>query len=116
MRDDYSSIREWLNQVDFHWDLGKIIVQFTEEEYSDETDSPGWRSPKSASIVQMDHPILTKSFDTGFGSPQCPRFIAEDDEKFIFPSQYDGATSCNILHKDIKKYLDIKTLTPYPGG
>lgn len=112
MIEENSCIQEWLISAQFHWEKGTIVIQFAEED----EDSPGWAHGITAEKVQKDHSILLKSFYSGFGGPQCPRFIAEDDEKFIFPTQYDGATGWEVLYKDINKYLDVKTLTPYPGG
>ena len=60
--------------------------------------------------------ILEKEFDYGYGGPECPRFVAEDTDYIYFPDQYDGATSCCYVAKDISKYLSIEEPTPYPGG
>lgn len=105
-----TAIREWLSGANFNWNEGRILVQLTSEGY------PGWEEPKWALFIACTHSILDKQFDAGFGGPECPRFIAEDSKAFYFPSQYDGATSLVVVHKDLEHYLDLGNPTPYPGG
>ena len=112
-----ATIREWLNKAGFDWRTGRIIFQ--ETYYCDTLerhDTPGWASPEGAREITADDPILDYEFDDGFGAPECPKFIAEDRDRFFFPAQYDGATWLEFVWKDINKYLDANNETPYPGG
>lgn len=105
-----SNIKNWLNDEGFNWEQGKIIHHMTD-------GSPGWSDATGAVILKNDDPVLVTEFDSGFGGPECPRFIAEDDVAFYFPRQYDGATAIEKIWKDIDKYMDFKgNETPYPGG
>jgi len=105
-----ATIRGWLNDSGFNWEKGVIVHQPTE------SSCPGWGSPISAEIVGINDRVLDHDFHTGFGGPECPRFVAEDDMAFYFPCQYDGATSVEKLLKNIESYLDVSNPTPYPGG
>jgi len=105
-----ATIRNWLNNANFNWKKGLIIHQPTDG------GSPGWSCPVSAEIVGVNDEVLDREFDSGFGGPECPRFVAEDDRAIYFPSQYDGSTTIEVVLKDIKSYLNIENKTPYPGG
>jgi hypothetical protein len=107
-----STIREWLNDAEFDWETGTIVYQ----EVSDEDSSPGWTDPSSASVIAPDHPILGKSFHSGYGGPECPRFVAKDDRFIYFPGQYDGSTWLEKVSVNITFYLDPKNPSPYPGS
>lgn len=104
-----ATIHNWLTKAGFDLSTGVIILQEVEPD-----DAPGWSEFISAHIAGQDDPLLFKEFTSGFGSPRCPRFIAEDRDRLYFPSQYDGATSLVCVWKDIVRYLNIDT--PYPGG
>ena len=106
-----STIREWLNEADFNWATGRVIWQDVED-----GESPGWSNSIAGQEINSDHAILDKSFADGYGSPKCPRFIAEDSRALYFPEQYDGSTSLVVIHKDITYYLNPENPTPYPGG
>jgi len=108
-----TTIKEELTISDFDWESGIIIYQETPDDYS-----PGW-TPNSMIIpgieIKHTHPILTKNFQTGYGGPQMPRFIAKDNKYIYFPAQYDGSTWIEKIAIDIKnEYINIPT--PYPGG
>lgn len=105
------TIKEWLTTEGFDWESGEIIYHEVED-----SNHPGWSGAISASLVPHTHQVLTKEFDHGYGSPQCPRFIAKDKNAIYFPWQYDGATGIQKVFISIKKYLDISNETPYPGG
>lgn len=107
-----ATIRQWLTDAGFKWNSGRIILQEVgEDEYC-----PGWGNPESAREATPSDRKLDYEFESGFGAPRCPRFIAEDDEFIYFPSQYDGATSLVVVFRDISKYLNPDNPTPYPGG
>ena len=107
-----TTIRQWLNEGGFDWDKGRIIIQEVNGNYPGED----WNDRISASEDKA-HFLVDKEFDSGYGGPECPRFIAEDKDKLYFPEQYDGATSLCIVFKDISKYLNYKDYpSPYPGG
>ena len=82
------TIREWLSQSGFDWKGGTIIYQEVEGGY------PGWSNPINALIIDKrnTHPILDQHFKDGYGSPDCPRFVAKDKNHMYFPGQYDGST------------------------
>ena len=108
-----STIREWLNEVEFDWEHGKIVFQ------DSHGYSPGWSSGRELDApiyISNQHPILDKEFDSGYGSPQCPRFIAKDGKFLYFPDQYDGATSIVRVAHNLSYYVRGKNATPYPGG
>jgi len=105
-----ATIRQWLTEQGFDFGNGTILFQPA-------ASSPGWTSVEETGkgrMIRTTHPILDHVFDDGFGAPECPRFIAEDSEAIYFPAQYDGATWCEKVHKDITYYVDH--VTPYPGG
>ncbi|HUV67098.1 MAG TPA: hypothetical protein VMW24_24635 [Sedimentisphaerales bacterium] len=110
-----ATIREWLLEAGFAFKEGRIIWQ----PVSAEAYSPGWCGTNGimdGQEVGWDHDILDHEFDSGFGAPECPRFIAEDDTTMYFPRQYDGATKLVCVRKDIAYYLNHEHPTPYPGG
>lgn len=106
-----ATIRKWLDQVNFNWNNAHIIHQVTEEE-----EPPGWSSPINARVIDVDDPILDLDFHSGYGLPECPRFVADDGEYIYFPDQYDGATGITCVAKNINVYLDTSNRSPYPGG
>jgi len=106
-----ATLRGFLDDSRFDWATGKLIIQEAEE-----NKWPGWDDQISSKLIKNQDPILEEEFDDGFGSPQCPRYIAEDSRALYFPEQYDGSTSPCMVFKDITKYLDINNPTPYPGG
>jgi len=107
-----ATLKYWLDSLGFDWASGRIIYQHTEEGCA-----PGWTSPESAEQIASDHVILTTEFDCRSGAPKCPRIVAEDKDAIYFPSQYDGATSLEMVWKDLDRYLDFENNeTPYPGG
>ena len=107
-----ATIRELLTKQKFNFKDCKIIYQETED-----ADTPGWSNPIAARVIDISDSVLDREFDTGYGGPQMPRFIAEDDTAIYFPVQYDGSTWIAQVYKDINKYLDYENnITPYPGG
>ena len=105
-----ATIREWLSESNFDWEKGTIIYQ----EVNDE-DYPGWGEVKHTSIIENNHPVLDKVFDDGYGSADCPRFVAKDRNNMYFPEQYDGSTCIVVVSTDMQDYLNGME-TPYPGG
>lgn len=106
------TILEMLTEAGFDWDTGKIILQ------ESEGYAPGWARQILSTKLTKDfsEAILHEEFDDGYGSPQCPRFVAKDNRKIYFPTQYDGSTSIDSVFINITEYLDIINPTPYPGG
>ncbi len=104
-----ATLRNWLNKAGFDWENGKILYQQTKDE-----SAPGYSFPVNAKYIKNDDQILDKDFNSGFGFSECPRIIAEDNDKFYFPVIYDGFTRLKFIYKDISKYLDFKNNeTPY---
>lgn len=117
MKRSDTTLRELLNALGFDWNTGRIVYHDVTQPDGEYTGNPGWSDATSAQEIPDTHPILDKEFYTGFGGPQCPRFVAEDAVKIYFPSQYDGSTQVHSIWKDLGKYLDFKeNSTPYPGG
>lgn len=114
-----ASIREWLNGEGFDWDRGTVIVHDICERYGCRP-YPGWAYGTddigARRIVSADDPILDHSFHEGSGGPECPRFVAFDDGRMMFPEQYDGSTELVVVHTDPAHYLTDDSMTPYPGG
>lgn len=57
-----ATLKEWLDEEGFNWEVGHIIYQ-PKDNYS----SPGWGNSVGAEWITMEHPILIKEFDSGFG-------------------------------------------------
>ena len=111
-----ATIHQWLVDVNFDFASGTILYQPVKDEEDYET-APGWTEPTNGIFIDEKHPILHKDFEDGFGSPQCPRFIAKDNQAIYFPTQYDGATNIQKVWLDLHQYLDFNNhYTPYPGG
>jgi len=106
-----ATIKQWLDEKGFDWANGRIVYQEVKQGHSLE-----WGMPKAGRLIDADDPILIQQFDSGYGWPECPRFVAEDARGMYFPGQYDGATLVVMVHKDITVYLDKDMPTPYPGG
>jgi len=107
-----STIRAWLDEAGFDWAAGRIIWHDTGA-----GGSPGWSEAVGAREVSADDTILRREFDSGYGGPECPRFIAFDAKRIYFPWQYDGATGLETVNRDPDTYLDWEANpTPYPGG
>jgi len=105
-----ATLRAWLNEAGADFDNLRIVYQAVDG------GSPGWGTPISSELIDTNHPILDKIFHPGYGGPECPRIIADDDKRLYFPSQYDGSTCLETVEKDILIYLDRSIETPYPGG
>ena len=116
---DLATLREELKNKGFDFENGRIIYQpLKEDEDLGPVSYPGWADEDEveASIeIDLNHPILDVEFNTAFGGPHMPRFVAEDKDKIYFPSQYDGNTWICWVYKDISKYVGNKELLPYPG-
>lgn len=117
-----ATIKQWLIDAEFDWENGRIIFQELKKDPDDPSEtlaySPGWsdiEEVEQAIEIEKNHEILTLKFCNSFGSPECPRFMAEDNNAIYFPTQYDGATSLTKVYK-LNYYLNNKSLTPYPGG
>jgi hypothetical protein len=118
-----TTLRKWLDSVDFDWSTGKVLIQSRlgdwnreDDYYEDLCKSDSFQDAWTPRFVLEMDSILDYEFPTGFGSPKAPCFIAEDSEKLYFPSQYDGSTSIETINKDISTYLQSSCTTPYPGG
>lgn len=109
-----ATIRQWLQNEGFDFENGRILFQdVTEDAYC-----PGWARDDyelKDTIEIKDHPILDHEFNDGYGSAQCPRFLAKDSKKIYFPSQYDGATCVNSIEIDLDSFVGNKKPLPYPG-
>lgn len=113
---DKATIRQWLDKAGFDWLNGQIIYQ---EVLNVRKNSPGWASVRDSypgQVIDTDNPILDLEFHSGYGGPECPRFIAKDGRKLYFPSQYDGATGVEAVYYDLDYYTREGVATPYPGG
>jgi hypothetical protein len=111
-----STLREWLNDENFDWETGEIILQNRKPtEWDEKPYAGGWDECDFADRISQEHEVLDYNFDNGFGRPECPRFIAKDKEAIYFPSQYDGSTCLEKVYLDISKYLAV-TNKIYPGG
>lgn len=107
-----STIRQWLNEAGFNWNRGAIVHQEAAGY------SPGWSRNNeigNARVIKHDDPVLDLEFNSSYGAPQCPRFIARDDSAIYFPVQYDGATWIEKIVIDLNFYVRGNP-TPYPGG
>jgi len=104
-----TTLRKELESVGFDFDKGKIIIKETD-------DCPGWDNMGSGRFIKSTDSLLDNEFDDGYGRPECPAFIAVDEECLYFPRQYDGATGVDKIHKNIDIYLLDDEPTPYPGG
>lgn len=124
-----ATIKDWLDEAGFDWVSGRVIYHpCLEDQEEDGHCYRGWASDYELGKpeeITGPHPALLIEFPTGHGAPMCPRFIAEDKDKLYFHGQYDGATWCEVVWKDISKYLEVKIkkdrempmeMTPYPGG
>jgi len=100
------TIRKYLTQSGFDFENGKIIIQ----------NGTGWSEGGNGRYVKPDDPILDIEFSSGYGGPDCPRYVAQDKKKIYFPWQYDGATGPTYVYRNIKAYLGSENETPYPGG
>lgn len=105
-----TTLREFLKGANFDFEKGRIYYQKTKD-----GDSPGWSTGVNAELISTSHDILDKEFYSGFGGPQCPRFVAYDSEKVYFPEQYDGSTNICFVYLNPDRYLSGEP-TPYPGG
>lgn len=104
-----ATLRKWLEKEGFDFENGAIIYSATPD-----GSSPGWDTGEKGVFIKNDHPILDLEFHDGFGSPECPRIIAQDEKCLYFPYQYDGATGLQKVFIDICEYQWLQT--PYPGG
>ncbi len=104
-----ATIRKWLNELNFDWTKGRIVYQPSE-------GHPCWSRPVGAMILGHDDPILDKEFDDGIGGDGCPRILAEDESKIIFPCQYNKSSWLEFVYKNTSLYLDWEAnVIPYSG-
>ena len=107
-----TTLRANLTEQGFDWETGEILYQET-----DDGTYPGWEPPLRGMMIGADHPILDLEYDSGFGGPHCPRFIARDKNAVYHPAQYDGSTWIERAPTGWAQYLgDNPEPTPYPGG
>ena len=105
-----ATIREWLNELEFNWEEGRIILQPCE-------GNPYWGKPLDAKIINPDDPILDEEFNDEIGGDGCPRILAEDDSKIFFPCQYHRSSWLEFVYKNVSLYLDWEeNIIPYPGN
>lgn len=110
-----TTLRAQLTEAGFDWTSGRILYH----QISDEAYSPGWVNDNeiiARKFIDFDDEILDKEFEEGYGAPNLPRFIAEDESFVYFPVQYDGATWVGRTAKNITAYLQNGSQTPYFGG
>lgn len=109
-----TTLRKKLKGVGFDFENGRIIYQEVIRDLK-----PGEASDIKDIImtkyIDVNDRILDRKFNADFGSPNMPRFVAEDNEKIYFPLTYDGATSIGWVYKDIHQYIARNELTPYWG-
>lgn len=108
-----ATLRQLLTSAGFNWDTGAIIWQRTSAK------SPGWSSKHDVmkpERIDNGHFILDQEFDTGYGGPEMPRFVAKDHRSIFFPCQYDGATWVEWVCISLQRYIDEEDSMPYPGG
>jgi hypothetical protein len=116
-----STIQQWLDEAGFNWERGLIVVHTYADGAPAARDSYSrWDTNHDKVAVRRrahrGDPVLVHEFDSGFGSPACPRFFAKDDQRIYFPVCYDGATWCEAVHYRIGHYLEDGSETPYCGG
>lgn len=107
-----ATLRGFLDVAGFDWKAGRIIYHPTDG------SSPGWADLDGDPVeLTPDAKVLDQEFYSGYGGPECPRFVAFDKDQAYFPYQYDGSTGVDTVYLDPTKYLgkDAKP-TPYPGG
>lgn len=103
-----ATLREFLDKEDFDWDTGRIIIKETKQRVQTHEGNRRY--------ITRDDPLLDVEFDSSYGSPECPSFVAEDKGYIYFPVVYDGATWADKICKDITKYIEPnKEHMPYPG-
>ena len=99
----------------FDWGSARIIFQpVTKDAYS-----PGWAdADECCDPVEVDpsHPFLDEEFESGYGAPYMPRFIATDGIFLYHPAQYDGSTWVETTEMSFNSYLKPGKKLPYPGG
>ena len=119
------SLRDELSILGFMWHDKESIVVLHDHRPLDEDEyvrAPGWdgrnkdRDPIVLTDCEFDHELLDVEYCNGFGSPDCPRFIAYDRDCIYFPVQYDGATWVEEIQRSPLMYINGRHETPYPGG
>lgn len=108
-----ATLRQLLTEKGFDWEGGFIVVW-----HETEGDCPGWGDTVVGRhlITSDKHSLFDKEFDTGYGAPEMPRFIARDRTKLYFPHTYCGATAIAVVYLDILEYMGDNIDTPYCGG
>lgn len=110
-----STIRQWLDQNNFDWDSARVVFQ----PVTDGSYCPGWADEDEllpSQIIPTDHSIFDEEFDSSFGCPNCPRFVAYDRDFVYFPVNYDGSTWVEKISLTPESYVGRTYRTPYPGG
>lgn len=118
---EVATLRIWLDDRHFDWENGRIVLQaFPPDEDLWEQFYDDTAKQMEPVFIDRKHPVLDVAFSSGMGEASCPRFIAEDAQRIYFPAQYDGATWCEIVWKDLSKYVNSGEAkaepTPLPGG
>ena len=110
-----TTIRVELSRLGFSWFGGIIVWQ---KPCVDGSEYPGHDRGGRANTIPHNHAILDTEYDEGFGSPECPRFVAKDYSAVYFPTQYDGSVRVERVLTDIVAYVGDGSQpdTPYPGG
>jgi hypothetical protein len=114
-----TTLHERLQANGFDFTSGFILFQETRDpkDDPDDTHSPGWSEPTQPTrVISQDEPVLHREYDSGYGGPECPRFIAKDDTHIYFPYQYDGSTGIVKVRRDFGAYIGTLEPLPYPGG
>ena len=111
-----TTLRKELKRVGFDFENGRIIYQEVVRDLKP-GEADDIKDIIMTKYIDVNDRILDRKFDADFGSPNMPRFIAEDNEKIYFPLTYDGATYIGWVYKDIHQYI-ARSQLPHPieGG
>lgn len=116
-----ATLRKWFDDAGVDWGSLVLVIHTMEPR----SFCPGWGTPQEAfrfdftkpgALDVHPHPVLDHEFNSGYGAPEAPMFIAQDKDCMYFPQQYDGATALVYVFRDIEVYMDVENDTPYPGG
>lgn len=110
-----TTLRRELKRVGFDFENSRIIYQEVVRDLKP-GEADDIKDIIMTKYIDVNDRILDRKFDADYGSPNMPRFVAEDNEKIYFPLTYDGATSIGWVYKDIQQYIARNELTPYWGN
>lgn len=116
-----TTIRDYLEELEFDWSNGIIVTQLTDDGYEDTFYDEKTKSLKFNLITddydkeELDK-LLDFEFDDGCGCTEMPCFIAEDSKFTYVVGTYDGSTWVEKISKDLDHYLNLENDIPYIGG